>query len=102
MVEDKDYFIGKWHDRLVSNNLLLRYTAKQFSIIITEKAQIKKFDIELYFALTKLFEIMTSGLPEVMTSSRYKLGRIFYKGCEYYWLSLSCDALAADRHEARI
>ncbi|BBB93365.1 hypothetical protein MAMMFC1_04077 [Methylomusa anaerophila] len=51
LVENKDYFLGKWQKLRESDNPLRRYKAKQFSKIITEAEPINEFDTDLYFAL---------------------------------------------------
>lgn len=61
MVENKDYFLDKWKGMRESDNLLQRYKAKQFSKIITERGQIREFDLELYFALTEKIEVFGEG-----------------------------------------
>ncbi|MBP2628435.1 MAG: hypothetical protein H6Q68_3146 [Firmicutes bacterium] len=53
MIENEDYFVEKWQERLESNNLLQRYKAKQFIEIITEYKPIAEFDIGIYFALVE-------------------------------------------------
>ena len=61
MVENKDYFIGKWKGMRESDNLLQRYKAKQFSKIITETGKINEFDVDLYFALTEKVVVHDGG-----------------------------------------
>lgn len=51
MIENKDYFLEKWQEGLISENLLKRYKARQFIVIITEAWRMIEFDIDLYFAL---------------------------------------------------
>ena len=58
MIESKDYFIAKWQERLVSDNLLWRYKAKQFIEIITEAEALDSFDIDLYFALVEKMTVV--------------------------------------------
>ncbi|MHC1762545.1 MAG: recombinase [Negativicutes bacterium] len=53
MIENKDYFAGKWRERLGSNNALVRYKAKQFIGIIANAEMINEFDEGLYFALVE-------------------------------------------------
>ncbi len=61
MIENKDYFLEKWQERLDSDNVLQRYKAKQFIGIITEAKPILKFDINLYFALVEKIMIYDGG-----------------------------------------
>jgi site-specific DNA recombinase len=51
LVENKDYFIGKWQERLESDNVLVRYKARQFIGIFKEAGKVNEFDVDLYFAL---------------------------------------------------
>ena len=53
IVENKDFFIGKWRERLESENSLVRYKAKQFIGIIADAEVINEFDADLYFALVE-------------------------------------------------
>jgi DNA invertase Pin-like site-specific DNA recombinase len=61
MIENKDYFLEKWQERLDSDNVLQRYKAKQFIGIITEAKPILKFDINLYFALVEKITVYDGG-----------------------------------------
>ena len=61
MIENKAYFIGKWQDRLESNNVLVRYKAKQFIEIIKMAEPIQDFDIDLYFALVGKITVYDGG-----------------------------------------
>ncbi|WP_149734583.1 recombinase family protein [Propionispora hippei] len=61
LVENKEYFLGKWKKLRGSDNPLQRYKAKQFSKIIVEAGRISKFDIDLYFALTEKIEVFGEG-----------------------------------------
>jgi site-specific DNA recombinase len=61
IVENKDYFLGKWKGMRESDNLLQRYKAKQFAKIITERGRIKEFDVDLYFALTEKVVVHDGG-----------------------------------------
>lgn len=58
IIENKDYFMGKWKYLLKSNNLLQRYKAKQFIEIINNTEPIKSFDIDLYFRLIEKMTIL--------------------------------------------
>lgn len=53
LIENKDYFIEKWKERLEGDNLLESYKANQFIKIITESKPIEDFDIGLYFVLVE-------------------------------------------------
>ena len=61
MVKNKESIIGKWQERLGSDNALLRYKAKQFIGIIADAVVIDKFDSELYFALVEKITIYDGG-----------------------------------------
>lgn len=61
MVEQKEYFLEKWQSRLASNNVLVQYKARQFIRILTEAMVIKKFDVNLYFALTEKITVYEDG-----------------------------------------
>lgn len=51
LIENKDYYIRKWQERLQNENMLVRYKARQFIGIIVEAYALNEFDIDLYFAL---------------------------------------------------
>lgn len=53
LVENKDGFIGKWQERLKSDNVLVRYKAKQFIGIFKGADRINTFDEKLYFAMVE-------------------------------------------------
>ena len=53
LVENKEYFAGKWQELMGNENALVRYKAKQFIGIIAGVEAIKEFDVELYFALVE-------------------------------------------------
>lgn len=61
MIENKDYFLGKWKEMRESNNLLQRYKAKQFAKIISDTEPINQFEVELYFALTEKVVVNGEG-----------------------------------------
>jgi len=61
MLENKNYFLGKWKEMRESDNALVQYKAKQFAKIITEIGRIKEFDVELYFALTEKVFVYDGG-----------------------------------------
>jgi DNA invertase Pin-like site-specific DNA recombinase len=56
MIENKDYFMEKWKEHFKSENVLVRYKAKQFIKIIENVEPIKEFDLDLFF---KIAEKMT-------------------------------------------
>ena len=53
LIENKDYFIGKWQERLRSDNALVRYKAKQFTRLIEKAELMEEFNTDLYFALVE-------------------------------------------------
>lgn len=57
MVENKDYFIEKWRERLESDNVLVRYKAKQFIGILANAGENNEFDADLYFAMVEKITI---------------------------------------------
>lgn len=61
IVENKDYFVRKWQDGLVSDNLLQRYKAKQFIEMITGAEVMVEFDVGLYFALVEKMVVFEEG-----------------------------------------
>lgn len=61
MVENKDYFMRKWQEGLVGDNLLQRYKARQFIEMITEAKVMVEFDIDLYFALVEKMTVYDGG-----------------------------------------
>jgi len=61
MVENKEYFIEKWQERLVDDNLLKRYKARQLIGMITEAEMMTEFDIDLYFALVEKMRVYDGG-----------------------------------------
>ena len=53
LIENKDYFMGKWQERLEKGDALVRYKAKQFIQVLKEAEPMKAFSTELYFALVE-------------------------------------------------
>lgn len=51
MIENKNYFIEKWKDGLKSENILVKYKAKQFIEILENAEPINEFDIDIYFKI---------------------------------------------------
>ncbi|SHH39920.1 recombinase family protein [Clostridium grantii] len=56
MVENKEFFMEKWKAVLNSENVLVKYKAKQFIRIMEKSKEIKGFDVDLFF---KIIEKMT-------------------------------------------
>ena len=61
LVENKEYFAGKWQELMGNENALVRYKAKQFIGIIAGVEAIKEFDVELYFALVEKMTVFDGG-----------------------------------------
>lgn len=61
IVENKEYFIGKWQERIESDDALIRYKAKQFIEMMTEAEIINEFDENLYFALVEKVTVFDDG-----------------------------------------
>lgn len=59
MLENKDYFVEKWRERLKSKNVLHQYKAQQFIEIISTAESLKNFDLKLYFAFVEKLTIFT-------------------------------------------
>ncbi|GIW57284.1 MAG: hypothetical protein KatS3mg083_229 [Candidatus Dojkabacteria bacterium] len=55
-MENKDYFIEMWKDKLNSENVLVRYRTKQFMGILADAEIVEDFDVDMYF---KIVEKMT-------------------------------------------
>ncbi|MCM8710834.1 recombinase family protein [Clostridium sp. SYSU_GA19001] len=53
MVENKDYFTEKWKEGLKSENVLVRYKAKQFMGILADAEKVEEFDVNMYFRLVE-------------------------------------------------
>jgi hypothetical protein len=58
LVENKEYFMGKWQERIRSGNALERYKARQFIGIIADAGKINEFDIDLYCAFVEKTTVM--------------------------------------------
>lgn len=61
MIENKDYFLGKWRERWGSDDLLVRYKIKQFIEIITDAEMINVFDEDLYLAFVEKITVHDGG-----------------------------------------
>ena len=53
MVENKDYFMKKWQEGLVGDDLLKRYKMKQFIGVMAEADLLTEFNGDLYFMLVE-------------------------------------------------
>lgn len=58
LLENKNYFMAKWKERLKSDNSLHRYKAKQFLKTISEAVPISEFEIDLYNALIEKMTVV--------------------------------------------
>ncbi|MTI81242.1 MAG: recombinase family protein [Firmicutes bacterium] len=61
ILENKDYFMEKWKDKLNSENLLERYKANHFIEIIRKATPITEFNLDLYFALVEKITVFEDG-----------------------------------------
>lgn len=61
MIENKDFFMGKWQERLESDNSLVRYKAGQFIEVIADGEPIREFDVDLYFAFVEKMTVYGGG-----------------------------------------
>ena len=61
MLENKAYFIGKWQEGLKSDNVLVRYKARQFIEIMADAEAISEFDLELYCAMVEKLTVCDGG-----------------------------------------
>lgn len=57
MIENNDYFMEKWRKGLKSDNLILRYKAKQFAEITNNVEPIVSFDMDLYFRIVEKMSV---------------------------------------------
>uniref|UniRef100_UPI001A8E8F47 recombinase family protein n=1 Tax=Paradesulfitobacterium ferrireducens TaxID=2816476 RepID=UPI001A8E8F47 len=53
VVENKDYFMGKWADQCNGDDILKRVIAKRFIATFKTAKPIDRFDVDLYFKLTE-------------------------------------------------
>ncbi|WDC83346.1 hypothetical protein PL321_11280 [Caloramator sp. mosi_1] len=53
MVENKEYFIEKWKKELKSENVLVRYKAKQFMGILADAEKVEEFDVIMFLGLLR-------------------------------------------------
>jgi len=61
MVENKAYFMEKWQELLMGDDLLKRYKAREFIGIIAEAEVMVEFDVGLYFALVEKMVVFDGG-----------------------------------------
>jgi len=61
MIANKEYFIEKWQEGLVSDDLLKRYKARQFVEAIKGAEAIAEFDVDIYFALVEKMTVYDGG-----------------------------------------
>lgn len=54
-------FIGKWQKPLESDNVLVRYKAKQFIEILSIAKPITEYGIDLYFAVVEKMTVYDGG-----------------------------------------
>jgi hypothetical protein len=53
MVENKNYFMEKWEEGLKSENVLVRYKAKQFMGILADAEPVEDFDMDMFFRIVE-------------------------------------------------
>ncbi len=61
IVENKDYVMRKWQERLSSDNLLKRYKARQFIGVMAEAEPITEFSVDFYFMLVEKMVVFDGG-----------------------------------------
>jgi len=61
LMENKAYFLEKWQECLVGDDLLKRYKAKQFSGVMEEAEVMVEFDVELYFMFVQKMVVYDGG-----------------------------------------
>ena len=61
IVENRDYFLDKWRERLDSENVLVRYKARQLLQTIEGAEKLARFDVDLYFAMTEKITTYNGG-----------------------------------------
>jgi len=65
LVENKNYFMKKWKERLMGDNQLHRYKANQFINLIEHADPIEEFEIDIYFALVEKLTVHQGNLIRV-------------------------------------
>ncbi len=61
MIENRDYFMEKCRDRLVSGNVLVRYKSKQLLETISGAERVTEFDVDLYFSMVEKVTVYEGG-----------------------------------------
>ena len=61
MIENKEYFLKKWQESLVGDDLLKRYKSRQFIGMLTDSEVMVEFDVGLYFALVEKMTVFDGG-----------------------------------------
>lgn len=61
LIENRNYFTGKWRELFERDNQLIRYKAAQFIEIVMRAKHLKGFDIDLYFILVEKTTIYDDG-----------------------------------------
>ena len=61
MIENRDYFMEKCRDRLVSGNVLVRYKSKQLLETISGAERVTEFDVDLYFSMVEKVAVYEGG-----------------------------------------
>lgn len=51
----------KWKEGLKSDNVLVRYKAKQFMVILENAKPIEKFDIKLFFSIIEKMVVFNAN-----------------------------------------
>ncbi len=51
MVENREFFMGKWKDNLNSDNALVRYNSKQLIGILKNVEHIEEFSVDLFYSI---------------------------------------------------
>jgi site-specific DNA recombinase len=72
------YFMGKWQERLGSDNALVRYKAKQLIEIIAGAEKVTEFDIDPYFAMVEKMTVYDGGQMVVSLLDKTEVE------CEFY------------------
>lgn len=62
MVENKDYFIGKWEEQINGQDILERVIAKRFIATFKTAKPIDRFDVDIYFKLIEKITVYDGKL----------------------------------------
>lgn len=57
MVENRDYFMEKWKERVDNENVLVRYKARQFIKILEKAGGLEEFDMDLFFRIVEKMKV---------------------------------------------